>query len=248
MHEMEGRVDLRAQDVELSDENASGRDGCDDWPLAKDSPSQAGAGTVDQASDLFGAAVQIVVHDDMIEPVASAQFTPSELEPRLHGDLILGPTVSQATLELLHRRGDEEHLERLGQVLADLERALDLDLEEHRAPTSDGLLHLCTRRPITIARILRPLEKFPCLDHDVECCIVDEPVGDPIDLTGTWRSCRRRDGDLEVAQASEQPCVHGTLAHPGRAGDDDDQTAACHQAAPLRDSTLGTEAARRAQR
>ena len=95
--------------------------------------------------------------------------------------------ISRVAQRLLARRRDED-LHGLGHRLADLARALDLDLEHHRAAARRG----AARGPSAACRSAGPSSARarrtrPARDAALELLVVEEVVVDPVRLAGPRR-------------------------------------------------------------
>jgi hypothetical protein len=111
-------------------------------------------------------------------------------------------------------------------VLLDVQRAVDLELEDADAAVLGDPVDLRAERSVPLARdVLDPLEEPVLLDAGGELRLAEEPVLAPVDLAGPLLPGRRRDGNLQlVGQPLEERADERALARARRTGDDEDGT------------------------
>src|SRR5512133_2217837 len=99
-----------------------------------------GTGCLDDSSDLVRGTVDVVVRHGGGEPGGLRDLLRREVEPPPDRRLRLGPSATEPSLELLERGRREEDQERPRHTVADLLRALDVDLEDHVHPAPQRLI------------------------------------------------------------------------------------------------------------
>src|SRR5699024_2810320 len=121
------------------------------------------------------------------------------------------------------RRG-EEHEARLGQGLADLPGAGQVDLQQHGAAFGDLLLDGPARGAVLVAAVHHgPLEHLAALDEGGELLLAHEAVVHPVDLAGPRGPSGRGDGQPDLGIAGADRCGDGALAHGGGPGQNGDR-------------------------
>ena len=142
--------------------------------------------------------LEVVVDDaDVVEP-GHAQLLAGIGEPTLDGGLVLGAAATQPALELLGAGWLDEHEHGVGVDLADVEAALDVDLEHDGAAGADEPVGLAAQRAVAVAVDPRPLEKLSLLDEAVELRVVEEVVGGAVNLARSRGARRRRDRQAQA--------------------------------------------------
>ena len=128
----------------------------------------------------------------MVELALRREFDLRGLEAALTLFGGFGAAADESANEFVPARRREEDEERIGGVLLDLTRALQVDLEQREAAVGDGLLHGRLRRAVR-----RPtvddgvLEETTVRGHLGELVVRHEVVVDTVHLTRTWRARRR---------------------------------------------------------
>src|SRR2546421_10981665 len=91
----------------------------------------AAESSADDSPQLVGGAIDVVVDDHVRELRLCLELALGGSEPRLDLLRVIGPPGQEPLAERLAARRRDEHRDGLGEGLANLARALDLDLEDH---------------------------------------------------------------------------------------------------------------------
>src|SRR5215218_7935475 len=113
----------------------------------------------------------------------------------------VGPAADEPGLERLLARGRDEDLGRLGHRLADLARALDLDLEQHRGVAGASPLELVAEGSVAPAGVAGVLDEVAAVHARLELVVGEEVVVDAVLLPRPGSARRRRNGELELGHA-----------------------------------------------
>ena len=133
---------------------------------------------------------------------ASSSRAVSSRRATSSGESVPRPT-SRVLQRLLARRRDE-HLGRLGHRLADLARALDLDLEQHRRAAGAALLELVAQRSVAAAGVAGVLDEVARVRRVLELVVGEEVVVDAVGLPGARRRVVAETDELELGHALAQ--------------------------------------------
>lgn len=87
---------------------------------------------LDDADELGGGTIEVVVDDDLIVSIRKLKFLASVCEAQLKRLSRLGSTVNQTLAQNIERRRLDEHEHGIGVVLANLQSALDIDFQDER--------------------------------------------------------------------------------------------------------------------
>src|SRR5262249_203305 len=101
-------------------------------------------------------------------------------------------------------------------LLAQLLRALPVDIEQHVAPRRERAFNRSARRAVAIAEYLGPFEHIASRHHGVETDAVSEIVIPTVDLAGPRLTRRRRNRQLDRGVALQQQPRQRRLARPRR--------------------------------
>src|SRR5690606_4179732 len=177
-----------------------------------------GALGADDAHEVEGGAVEVVVDDHVVELAHRPDLLAGAREALL--DLLLGvrAPAPQAPLELAHRRRRDEHHHRLRHARLDLAGADELELEEHVAALRQRLLDGRLRGAVEVADVLRVLEQPVVLQELLEALAREEVVVLAVDLAGALRAGRRRDRVVDVVDLRQGDAPYRVLADAGGAG------------------------------
>src|SRR5919106_4044487 len=103
---------------------------------------------------------------------------------------VIGPAIVQTGSQRVEMWGMQEDEHRVGKLLLDRERSLDLDLQQDRAPACQRLTHAAPQRAIAVAAEVGPFEEGTVGDQLVELLISDEVVVHAVTLAGSGRPGR----------------------------------------------------------
>ena len=101
-----------------------------------------------------------------------------------------------------------------GHRLADLPRALDLDLQHDRLAGGGAALELRAQRPVAAAGVLGVLDERALGDEPIEVGVAQEVVVDAVLLARPRRARRRRDAQPELGQRSRSSRISVPLPTP----------------------------------
>jgi hypothetical protein len=119
----------------------------------------------DEIRELVHGLLEAVVHDHVLPLVLGRQLALGHRQPAGDLLLVLGAAADQACSQRVERGRLDEHLHRLGERLAHLARALQLDLEHEPIL---GPLELGTQRAVAVAGVLRVFEELPVPQSSLE--------------------------------------------------------------------------------
>ena len=103
----------------------------------------------------------------------------------------------------------------------DLERSLNLNIEQNIHALIEFLFHIRSRRAVGVCDIDGVLEKFVVCDHISELVQVNKEILLAVDLAGSGLSCGRRDREADIVPALERLEHDGALTRSGRTGNYD---------------------------
>ena len=132
------------------------------------------------------------------------------------------PATHQPRPEGLAAGRGDEHLKRLGHRLADLPRALDLDLEHHRLAAAQPALELGAQGAVAAPGVRRVLDELAVGDAAIELVGTEKVIVDAVGLPRPRSARRRRHREAQLGHALEQPANERPLADAGRTGDHED--------------------------
>src|SRR5690554_338549 len=168
----------------------------------------------DDPHELVRGARDVVVHDHVVELVGRGELDASRLEPTLALLGTLGAAAHEPADELVPAGRGEKHEAGVGHGLADLTRALQVDLEDDRLARREPLLDGRPQRAVAVAAVHDgPLEERALLDRPREGFRPDEAVVHPVHLAGARVPRGRRDGQPDMGIARAQVRRHGPLAY-----------------------------------
>src|SRR6478735_3137277 len=175
-----------------------------------------------QGYQLVGSGVNFVVDDGDVELTLGRQLGPRGLEATLPLGLGLGAPADEATYELLPRRRLEEDEQRLRHRLADLARALEVDLQHRGVPGRQGQVDRTPGSAVAGGLVHhRPLQQVALGDHRVELGVGDEPVVHAVLLARAGRTRGGGHGDPDLWMGLAHRSGHRALADGRGAGEDD---------------------------
>src|SRR4051794_27670765 len=166
--------------------------------------------------------LEAVVDDLLVELVVGLELALRGLQAAGHLAGVIRPPAREPGPQRVERRRSDEHLHGLGEGLADLAGALDLDLEDHGHAGVDPAAQLGAQGAVAAAGVLGVLDEVPRVHARVELLRGQEVVVDPVLLPRARRPRGRGDRQLELGHAREEVRDQRALAHAGRPGDDED--------------------------
>src|SRR5262249_8524599 len=135
---------------------------------------------------------------------------------------VRAPGLEPLPEDRLVRRRDEDQDCIVMQCVADLARALDLDLQDDGGALADALLDLTAERPGVAAAVAGVLQEIARLEPLSELLRGEEVVVATVHLAGPRLPRRGRDRQLELRDPLEQQLDQRALPDPRRTGDDED--------------------------
>src|SRR5437588_3506940 len=194
------------------------------WRRTRRPARSAGVGAtagLNDVEDLSGRPLHAVIDHEVIVALGLGHLahrigvTPGE------GVVVVGAAVAQPAAEHLERGGHQEDEDRLGEPVAHRRRPLHVDLEDHVLAAREHRLDPAARGAVAVAVDRRGLEELPLLLEPAETLVVDEGVGDAVDLAGPRRAGGVGDAVAQLRLTAEELVEHGVLAHPARPAEDD---------------------------
>src|SRR5690606_29277295 len=136
-------------------------------------------------------------------------------------DLLTGlaPALGQPAFQLRRRRRQDEHEDRIRELLPHLPGALDVDVQHDDHALLQSASHALARRAVPPPVHRRPLEQLPGLDHAVEGRVVDEEVVSPVHLVLPPRPRRGRDREYDVSTTLDEGARQTRLSGAARRRD-----------------------------
>ena len=148
------------------------------------------------ALEVLERALDVVVHDEVVEEAVVLDLDLRGLEAALHDLFGLARAPAEAALELDHRRRQDEHRDGVGCFARILACALVVDVEDHpgAARLRARALDLGVRRAVAVAVDLGPLDERLALDELVEvaCARRSGSRGRRSRSSAACASCARR--------------------------------------------------------
>src|SRR2546421_7160431 len=174
---------------------------------------------LDDSKHLARRPLQVAVLHDVVEPGLLRQFL-LECHPQSLLELrgILGASRAESPFELLSRRWSDEHEDGVGHTIADLSRALHVDLEQDIPARPLHLVDRPTEGPGAVAEHGGPLQERVLRDEPVELRLAHEPVIDALDFTAARGARLRRDREVQRGIARAPRFRGAPRAAPGWPG------------------------------
>src|SRR5580765_15787 len=157
---------------------------------------------------------KLFVYYNIIEFRCVADFLARVPQPALNSFFRVLPPAPQAPLEFRHdrRRRENEDAHGVGEGLADLVRALPVDLEQDVQSLGARVLQPLLRRAVTVPVDLGRFEEIAALEHRLEGFAIDEVIFAAVDFPGAWRPRRVGDRQDEPLVIGERSLDQGRLA------------------------------------
>src|ERR1700752_2512232 len=194
------------------------------WRRTRRPARSAGVGAtagLNDVEDLRGGPLDAVVDHQVIVSLGLRHLAHRVRVSAGEGVVVVGAAVAEAAAEGLQGRRDEGDEDRLGEPVADGRRPLDVDLEDHVLAAREHRLDAPAGGAVAVAVDGRGLEELPLLLEPAEALLVDEGVGDAVDLAGAGWPGRVGDAVAQPRVTAEELVEHGVLADTTRPAEDD---------------------------
>ena len=176
----------------------------------------------DDLAELADGVLEAVVDDDVRELVLRVELVAPRPRAAWRSRSPLSvPRPTSRSRSASREGGAMKTCSASGQRLADLARALDLDLQHHRLAGRGAPLELGAQRPVAPARVLGVLDERALAQQRIELLVAEERVVDALLLARPRVARGRRDAQPEPGQLIAQQPDQRPLADPRGAGDDD---------------------------
>jgi hypothetical protein len=147
---------------------------------------------------LRSGSLKVIVDDSLVIARGKLKLAGRIRKTQVKGLFALRLATAETLFEDLHGRRLDEDENGIGKDLANVERALDVNLEDDGLTGAQVTVNLGGERAITVSVDVSPLEELPGLDATVEVIVGEEVVGNPVNLTWTWLSRCGRDRQTQV--------------------------------------------------
>src|SRR5712692_3383869 len=183
------------------------------WELQGEA-ARAPALRLDHGGELVHGLLDVPVDDEVVVLAPRGNFLARPVEPSHDLDGRVALPLPEARLQLLHGRRHDEDRNGLGISLAQLPRAMGVDVQDHVEPAVERALEGLGRGAVAIAVHFRPLRELVLVAHGQELGLRHEVKVLAVDLARAGRPRRVRDRVEEIGHELAHLVAERGLARP----------------------------------